>query len=105
MNLSQVVEALLFSASKPQSAHELSAAIKSAGGADDLLPNEFEKTSDAEVAAALEQLKIEYVQQGRAFQVVEKAEGWQLVSDPAYANWVRQLYPAPKAARDRKSVV
>ena len=54
---------------------------------------------EAEVAAALEQLKIEYVQQGRAFQLAEKAEGWQLVSDPAFASWVRQLFPAAKPAR------
>jgi segregation and condensation protein B len=51
------------------------------------------------VAAALEQLKIEYIEQKRAFQLVEKAEGWQLVSDPAYAPWVRQLFPAIKPAR------
>jgi segregation and condensation protein B len=31
--------------------------------------------------------------------LVEKAEGWQLVSDPAYAPWVRQLFPGPKPAR------
>ncbi|HZE12728.1 MAG TPA: SMC-Scp complex subunit ScpB, partial [Chthoniobacterales bacterium] len=44
-------------------------------------------------------LKIEYLQQSRAFQLAEKAEGWQLVSDPAYASWVRQLFPALKPAR------
>ncbi|MEP6698792.1 MAG: SMC-Scp complex subunit ScpB [Verrucomicrobiota bacterium] len=99
MNLSQVVEALLFSAQEPLSARALLSAIKGAGGADDLLPNEFARTAEAEVAAALEQLKIDYVQQGRAFQLTEKAEGWQLVSDPAYAEWVRQLFPAAKPAR------
>ena len=46
------------------------------------------------MAAALEQLKIEYIEQSRAFQLAEKAEGWQLASDPAYAPWVRQLFPA-----------
>ena len=30
---------------------------------------------------------------------MEKAEGWQLASDPDYARWVRQLFPAPKPAR------
>jgi segregation and condensation protein B len=99
MSLSQVVEALLFSAQKPLSARELVKAIKGAGEADDLLPNEFSRTTDAQVAAALEQLKIEYIEQGRAFQFVEKADGWQLVSDPAYAPWVRQLFPATKPAR------
>ena len=99
MNLTQVVEALLFAAQKPLTARELTAAIKGAGRDDDLTPNEFAKTTDAQVAAALEELKIEYVQQSRAFQLAEKADGWQLVSDPAYASWVRQLFPAMKPAR------
>jgi len=99
MSLSQVIEALLFAAQKPLTARELVSAIKGAGDADELMPNEFAKATEAHVAAALEQLKIEYVQQGRAFQLAEKAEGWQLVSDPAYAPWVRQLFPAIKPAR------
>jgi len=99
MNLTQVIEALLFAAQKPLMARELVSAIKGAGAEDELMPNEFAKTTEAQVAAALEQLKIEYVQQGRAFQLAEKAEGWQLVSDPAYAPWVRQLFPAAKPAR------
>ena len=99
MSLNQVIEALLFSAQKPLSTRELASAIKGAGDADELLPNEFARVKDAEVAAALEELKIEYIGQNRAFQLVEKAEGWQLVSDPAYAPWVRQLFPAVKPAR------
>jgi segregation and condensation protein B len=99
MSLSQVIEALLFAAQKPLTARELVGAIKGAGAEDELLPNEFARTTEAQVAAALEELKIEYVQQGRAFQLAEKAEGWQLVSDPAYAMWVRQLFPAAKPAR------
>lgn len=99
MSLNQVVEALLFSAQKPLSSRELASAIKGAGDVDELMPNEFARVKDAEVAAALEQLKIEYIEQKRAFQLVEKAEGWQLVSDPAYAPWVRQLFPALKPAR------
>ena len=99
MSLSQVVEALLFSGQKPLTTRELVSAIKGAGDADELLPNEFSHTTDAQAAAALEQLKVEYIEQGRAFQLVEKAEGWQLVSDPAYASWVRQLFPAAKPAR------
>ncbi|MEY2550910.1 MAG: segregation and condensation protein [Verrucomicrobiota bacterium] len=99
MELTQVIEALLFAAQKPLTARELAAAIKGAGGADELLPNEFAKVTEAQIAAALEQLKIESVQQGRAFQLAEKSDGWQLVSDPAYAPWVRQLFPAVKPAR------
>jgi segregation and condensation protein B len=99
MKLSQVVEALLFSAQKPLATRELLAAIKGAGEADELLPNEFANAKEAEVAAALEALKIEYIQQERAFQLVEKAEGWQLATDSAYAQWVQQLYPGSRPAR------
>jgi len=99
MTLAKVIEALLFSAQTPLSAKEMVDVIKRAGQAEELPRNEFAKVRESEVAAALEELKIEYGQQERAFQLVEKAEGWQLATDPAYANWVRQLFPAPKPAR------
>ena len=99
MILLRVIEALLFSAQKPLSIHELAAAVKGASAEDELSPNEFERATEAEIAAAIEQLKIEYVQEHRAFQIIEKAEGWQLATDPAFAPWVRQLFPAPKPAR------
>src|SRR6266513_4785599 len=97
MTLSRVIEALLFSAQKPLSIREMAAAIK--GAEDEFSPNEFARATESEIAAALEQLKIEYIQEQRAFQIIEKAEGWQLVTDPAFARWVRQLFPVPKPAR------
>jgi segregation and condensation protein B len=99
MTLARVIEALLFSAQKPLSSREILATIKAAGGEDDLLPNEFAKTREPDVAAALEELKVEYIGQERAFQLIEKAEGWQFATDPQYALWVQQLFPAPKPAR------
>ena len=99
MSLIRVIEALLFSAQKPLSIREITAAIKDAGTEDELSRNEFADIKQAEVAAALQQLKGEYIQQQRAFQIIEKAEGWQLATDPAFAPWVRQLFPAPKPAR------
>jgi segregation and condensation protein B len=100
MKLQNVIEALLFSAPKPLSIQEITTAIKRAE--DDLVdeaPNEFARVKNAEVAAALEELKVEYIQQGRAFQLVEKAEGWQMATDPGFGKWVRQLFPVPKPAR------
>ena len=100
MTLIRIIEALLFSAQKPLVIREITTAIK--GAKDDLAsgtPNEFARVRDAEVAAALEQLKVEYIEQGRAFHLIEKAEGWQLATDPALARWVQQLFPAPKPAR------
>src|SRR5438093_171253 len=101
MTLSRVIEALLFSAPKPLSIRELAAAIKGAGAEDPAAagPNEFARVTEGEIVAALEQLRIEYVQEQRAFQIIAKAEGWQLVTDPAFASWVRQLFPLPKPAR------
>jgi segregation and condensation protein B len=100
MSLTRVIEALLFSAQKPLSIQEITGAIRGTEG--DLAsetPNEFARVKNAEVGAALEQLKVEYIQQNRAFQLIEKAEGWQLATDPNFAKWVRQLFPAPKPAR------
>lgn len=99
MNLTRVIEALLFSAQKPLLSKELADIIHRAGGADELSPNEFVSVKEPEVAGALQQLQVEYVEQQRAFQLVEKAEGWQLASDPACAQWVRQLFSEPKPAR------
>lgn len=99
MTLARVIEALLFSAQKPLSTIELRNAIKSGGAEDELEANPFARVSEAEIAAALEELKVEYIQQQRGFQLIEKADGWQLASDPKFAQWVRQLFPAPKPAR------
>ena len=99
MTLTKVVEALLFSAQKPLSIRELATAIKGADAADELSPNQFARVREAEVAGALEQLKVEYIEQERGFQLNEKAEGWQLATDPKYAGWVRLLFPSPKPAR------
>jgi segregation and condensation protein B len=100
MTLTHVIEALLFRAQKPLSIHEFTTAIR--GAEDDPAsdtPNDFARVKDSEVAGALEQLKTEYIQQDRAFQLIEKAEGWQLATDPRFARWVRQLFPALKPAR------
>jgi segregation and condensation protein B len=100
MTLIRVIEALLFSAQKPLSLREITATVRDAE--DDLesgTPNEFARVKDAEVAAELEELKVEYIQQDRAFRLIEKAEGWQLATEPGFARWVRQLFPAPKPAR------
>lgn len=97
--LPQIIEALVFSAQKPLSAKEIVDLMKRTSEAADFSSNDFGNVRPSEVAAALEQLKLEYVQQERAFQLLEKAEGWQLATDPAYAPWVCALHPEPKPAR------
>src|SRR5438552_11174736 len=99
MKLARAIEALLFSAHKPVSAKDIVDVLRRAGVEDEFSPNEFANVKPAGVAAAIEQLKIEYIQNEHGFQLIEKAEGWQLASEPKYARWVRELFPAPKPAR------
>jgi segregation and condensation protein B len=99
MTLTQVIEALLFSGQKPLTTIELRDLLTSAGDNDELVPNEFAGVKEAEVAAALGQLKTDYTLTPRGFQLVEKAGGWQLVSHPDCARWAHQLFPGPKPAR------
>jgi segregation and condensation protein B len=99
MNLARIVEALLFSTQKPLSTKTIVDVLRQAGAEDEFSPNQFANVRQAEVAAAIEQLKVEYIQHEHGFQLVEKADGWQLASDPKYAQWVRGLFPAPKPAR------
>src|ERR1044072_1985524 len=99
MNLSRVIEALLFSAHKPLSTKEIVDLLHGAGAEVEFSPNEFAKERQPDVAAAIAQLQIQYIQNEHGFQRAEKATGWQLVSDPKYAQWVRGLFPAPKPAR------
>jgi len=99
MNLARIIEALLFSAQKPLSTKTIAEGLRQAGAEDEFSPNQFANVRQAEVAAAIEQLKVEYIQHEHGFQLVEKADGWQLASDPKYAEWVRGLFPAPKPAR------
>jgi segregation and condensation protein B len=100
MTLKQVVEALVFASQKPITPKEIASALKSAAvDSEDADALAFSRVKEAEVAALLEQIKIECLEAGRAFQLVEKITGWHFVTDPATGQWVRQLYPESKPAR------
>ena len=103
MVLKQIVEALVFASQKPLTPREIVAVLRSAPAApgDAANPAEegFTRVKEAEIAALLEQIKIELIESGRAFQLVEQASGWQLVTDPSAAPWVRLLYPEARPTR------
>ena len=100
MTLKQVVEALVFASQKPMMPDEIAAALKSAArDSTDADALAYSKVKEAEVAALLEQLKIEYLEAEHGFQLVEKASGWHVVTNPDAGLWVRQLYPESKPAR------
>jgi segregation and condensation protein B len=100
MTLKQVAEALVFASPKPLLTKEIVAALRAAGeGTEDLEAQEFAKAKEADVLAALAEVQADLSATGRAFQLVERVNGWTLVSDPACALWVRQLYPEAKPTR------
>ncbi|MDR3404834.1 MAG: SMC-Scp complex subunit ScpB [Chthoniobacter sp.] len=100
MTLKQVIEALVFASPKPLLTKEIVAALRAAGeGTEDQNALDFAKAKADDVLAALAELQGELSASGRAFQIAERINGWTLVSDPACAPWVRQLYPEAKPTR------
>src|ERR1051326_538354 len=93
MELKLIVEALLFSTHKPLSAKQLTDLIS--GRTEDepegVLP-EHKKLKESEVAAAIEELKIDYIQLNRSFQIQEIADGFQLVSKPEFGPWLKRMF-------------
>ena len=100
MTLPKVLEALIFAAPKPLSTAELLAAVQAAGASSETeAAQALSSSTREEVLQATEQLGAEYDRDGRAFRLVEQANGWSLLTRPEFAPWVRSLYPEAKPAR------
>ena len=100
MELKSLIEAILFAAQEPLSSKDLKTILSKP---DETEENEFtrafKKTSEADITAAVEQLKIDYTQQGRSFQIQEVAGAFQLISQPRFAPWLRQLFQEQRSNR------
>ena len=100
MILKQVVEALIFASPKPISTREIVAALRAAGeGTEVQEALDFAKLKEVDVLAALAEIEADLAATGRAFALIETVRGWTLMSDPACARWVRQLYPEARPTR------
>ena len=100
MTLKQVIEALVFASPKPITTREIVAALHAAGdGAENQEALDFAKLKTEDVLAALAEIEADLAATERAFHLTETVRGWTLVSDPACALWVRQLYPEAKPTR------
>lgn len=100
MNLRRVVEALVFASPKPLLTKEIVAALRaSAAGSENEQAKEFAKAKEDDIVQTLQEIQEELIGQGRAFQIVERVNGWTFVSDADCALWVRQLYPEAKPTR------
>lgn len=92
IELKQIIEALLFSAERPLAPKEIRQIIAEA--TDDEHPGTvegFRNVREAQIVVALEEIKVEFDTQTRAFQLVEIAGGWRLMSRPEYAPWLKKL--------------
>ena len=85
MKTTQIIEALLFASDAPLSAEDL------ARGEEDL-------DADA-VERAIADLRRDYEQQGRAFQIYQLAGGYQLLTRPEYSPHLERFETVPRNTR------
>ena len=98
--IKHAVEALVFASPKPISPDEIAKAIRGAAVESEILTLQpLSEVKESDVAAALEELKAEYAQQERAFQITEQVNGWSMTTVKDAADFVRQLYPEAKPTR------
>lgn len=92
MELKLILEAILFAAQKPMTVSELRQILADAAAA--AASEEAattKKPSATEVEQGLEALAADYADSDRSFHPVCVAGGWQLVSRPEFAPWVKTL--------------
>jgi segregation and condensation protein B len=90
MELKYILEAILFSAQKPLAPGELRDLLAAAvEHGDEARP--FKKTKEADIEAALDQLRADHQTAARSYRLACVAGAWQFVSQPEYAPWLVAL--------------
>lgn len=99
--LHAVVEALLFTSQKPVSVKEIQTVLKGSAAAqpESAEPASLAKAKEPAIREAVSRLNDAYLASGRSFEIKESAAGWQLVTRPAFAPWLRQLFPENRTQR------
>ena len=98
--IKHAVEALVFASPKPITLEEIAKAIRGAAVETEILTLQpMSEVKEADVAAAIEELKADYAQQERAFQITEQVNGFAMATVKEAADFVRQLYPEAKPTR------
>jgi len=83
--LRRIIEALLFAAPEPLTMSRIKTIVPG--------------TEAGDITESIDELRKEYEQDARAFQIVDVANGWQLTSKPDYAIWVDKLFESRGKAR------
>jgi segregation and condensation protein B len=85
VNVHQIVEAVLFASDAPLTASEIARAD--------------ETLDEDQVEQALQALRAEYDEGGRSFQLVELAEGHQILTRPEFASYLERFDNVPRPSR------
>jgi len=109
MELTAIVESLLFATQEPLPLTQMLAAVKDtakdirdAAADPGEVPEWIEPLltiDELNVRGAIDELISHYDQTGRAFTIVERPHGWRLCAKGAYTEWCRALFPGKKIQR------
>lgn len=112
MELTAIVESLLFATQEPLPLTQMAAAVKetakditdAATESPDLtlVPEWVQpllKVDELAVREAIDLLIAHYEKDGRAFTIVERSNGWRLCAKTDYVEWCRALFPGKKVQR------
>ena len=86
-----VIEALLFASERPLTVEQIKQAFSATKPADPSSGGDESITTE-DVSSSLEALKNDYESQGRGFRLFEIAGGFQLVTDPRFASYLKKFY-------------
>ncbi len=87
----KIIEALLFAATKPLSVQEIRKAVK--------------PLTASEVETKIAELKEEYLQNGRSFEIIEIAGGFEMATRKEYAPWILKIELQKKAKQVTQSAL
>jgi len=100
MDLSRIVESLLFATDRPLTAKAISQALHGAGK---FSPSPetaaYEKITTDEIETVVEELNAQLEKDGSSLMVQGVAGGYQLKTRPGFAVWTNRLFEQPKAPR------
>jgi len=107
MELTAIVESLLFATQEPLLLEKRAGAVKETAkdikeAAGEQPPEWLEPllaVDEAGIREAIDQLTAHYEKDGRAFTIVERSHGWRLCARIEFAEWCRALYPGKKVQR------
>ena len=85
-DLKTIFESVLFISKRPVSIAELRR----------LCPDDI-KLRESEIAAIIEELKIEYIESGRSFRIHEIADGYQMRTSPEFAPYISKFLQLDRA--------